>query len=157
MSKIMVRGPAESIFGVHQHPYCPALDFEKARDRKNMQIHLENKVCVCVHVCVCMYVCKHTHTHKCSLARIHSRTQTQTFMAREVVLLSNSLSYSLSFSCCLDRYCWKGLWTSSPITAIETSQNMQLKCTKTSRTNASSKTQCFLYTLSDDDRKNWWY
>ena len=44
MSKIMVRGPADSIFGVHQHANCPALDFQKARDRRHAQVHEENKV-----------------------------------------------------------------------------------------------------------------
>jgi hypothetical protein len=44
MSKIMVRGPAESIFGVHKHANCPALDFEKARARRNNAVHEENKV-----------------------------------------------------------------------------------------------------------------
>jgi len=67
MSKIMVRGPADSIFGVHKHLNCPALDFEKARERKNNMAYQENKVysfCVCVQerererefvfVCVCV-------------------------------------------------------------------------------------------------------
>lgn len=44
MSKIMVRGPAESIFGVHKHANCPALDFEKARARRNNAVHEENKL-----------------------------------------------------------------------------------------------------------------
>ena len=47
--------------------------------------------------CMCVYACTYVnaHTHKCTLARIHIRTQTQKFMARESVLLSQSLSYSL--------------------------------------------------------------
>jgi hypothetical protein len=44
MSKIMVRGPADSIFGVHQHANCPALDYEKARQRRNDKLFEENKL-----------------------------------------------------------------------------------------------------------------
>lgn len=44
MSKIMVRGPAESIFGVHKHANCPALDFEKARNRRNDKIFEDNQI-----------------------------------------------------------------------------------------------------------------
>ena len=50
MSKIMVRGPADSIFGLHQHANCPALDFERARERRNNVVFQENKVSTCVYV-----------------------------------------------------------------------------------------------------------
>eukprot|EP00282_Hemiselmis_andersenii_P012319 CAMPEP_0114142074 /NCGR_PEP_ID=MMETSP0043_2-20121206/18254_1 /TAXON_ID=464988 /ORGANISM="Hemiselmis andersenii, Strain CCMP644" /LENGTH=199 /DNA_ID=CAMNT_0001236271 /DNA_START=117 /DNA_END=713 /DNA_ORIENTATION=- len=44
MSKIMVRGAANSVFGLHSNLNCPALDGEKARTRKTRILLEENQV-----------------------------------------------------------------------------------------------------------------
>eukprot|EP00281_Chroomonas_sp_CCMP1168_P026612 CAMPEP_0206250598 /NCGR_PEP_ID=MMETSP0047_2-20121206/21566_1 /ASSEMBLY_ACC=CAM_ASM_000192 /TAXON_ID=195065 /ORGANISM="Chroomonas mesostigmatica_cf, Strain CCMP1168" /LENGTH=162 /DNA_ID=CAMNT_0053676475 /DNA_START=52 /DNA_END=537 /DNA_ORIENTATION=+ len=44
MSKIMVRNAAESVFGVHSNLNCPALDGEKARERKTRMVLEQNQV-----------------------------------------------------------------------------------------------------------------
>lgn len=44
MSKIMVRNAADSVFGVHSNMNCPALDGEKARNRKTKVLLEENQV-----------------------------------------------------------------------------------------------------------------
>jgi len=71
MSKIMVRGPADSIFGVHKHLNCPALDFEKARERKNNVVYQENKVNICVSACVCARESERGSLWSCVCACVH--------------------------------------------------------------------------------------
>ena len=41
---MQVRGAADSVFGVHSNINCPALNQEKAREKKARQVVQENQV-----------------------------------------------------------------------------------------------------------------